>query len=206
MPAFSLPAGVPPLLPSGYIDFSEIYNPPLAVADDSSIANLATQPAIWGLYLNGSAVITADNVESFSFKQDYLISDYPTEGGGFETYNKVTVPYDVRIRFTAGGSDSDRQALLDSVSAAAETLDLYTALTPEATYPSVNIIHFDYRRTAENGVGLIRVDVWCQEVRVTATQTFSQVAAPSGADPQNNGNVLVATPTGPQQATLPSVM
>jgi hypothetical protein len=89
-----------------------------------------------------------------------------------------------------GGSD-----LLDSVAAIAGDLNLYNVRTPEATYADVNVVHYDYRRTARNGVGLIEVDVWVREVRVTGLSTFGNTALPSGADPANLGTVSAAPVT-----------
>ena len=134
----------------------------------------------WGLFLNGGPVVVSDNVISFEFKQDYRLSNYNQEEGAFETYNKVQLPYDVRLRFSTGGSAADRQQMIDSVDAIIASLDLYDAVTPERVYTSVNPVHQDYRRTARDGVGLLTIDVYCQQVRVTATPQFAN-STPTGA-------------------------
>lgn len=156
----------------------------------------------WGLFLNGAAVITADSVVDMSFKRDWNISDYPLEKGAFESYNKVSVPYDVRLRFSAGGSQSQRQALLTSIAAIAGTLTLYDAVTPEAVYSNVNVKHYDYRRTSINGVGLIVVDVWCEEIRVTTSGSFANTQAPSGAGQVNDGTVQTTPPSATQAGAV----
>lgn len=133
----------------------------------------------WGLFLNGVPVVTAETVVSFEYKQGYAISDFPiepsssTNAGGFESYNKVQRPFNVRLRFATGGTLADRQALLDSAQAAVDSLDLMDAVTPETTYTSVNPVNLDYRRTSVNGVGLIVVDILCEQVRVTASSSFT---------------------------------
>ena|ERR1039458_2521634 len=143
----------------------------------------------WGIFLGGTPVIVADTVTSIEYKQNWVLSDYPVEQGAFETYDKVQTPRDIRVRFVAGGTEENRQALLDSVAAIAGDYNFYTVVTPEAFYPSVNVMHYDYRRTAINGVGMITVDVWCEEVRVTGTSSPNQAQSASAADPINGGTV-----------------
>lgn len=155
----------------------------------------------WGLFQGGQPVVTSDNVASFAYKQEWTVSDYPVEGGAFASYDKVQVPFDVRLRYTAGGSITNRQALLDSIASIAGTTDVFDAVTPEETYQSVNVTHYDYNREAVNGVGLLKVDVFCVQIRTTATAVFSQTQSPSGADPVSGGTVQPTVPT-PQQSLL----
>ncbi len=143
----------------------------------------------WGIFLNGIPVVLADNVVSLDYKQDWTVSDYPLEQGAFESYDKVQLPFECRVRFSCGGDVTRRQNFLDSIDAIANSLNLYTIMTPEEIYTSVNITHYDYRRTASNGVGLIVADVWAIEVRVTAQQQFQNVQNPSSASPQQAGQV-----------------
>ena len=170
----------------------------LMTADTYTPDNYASQ---WGIFLNGSPVITADTVVDFTLRKDWNICDAPLEQGAFESYNKVFLPYDVRLRFVAGGSESNRTALLASVDAAASTLSVYSAVTPEMVYPSVNIKHYDYRRTSVNGVGMITVDVWCEEVRINSTSALTNTAQPSGASQINGGSIQGTPPTTTQSAT-----
>lgn len=183
--------GVPPLLRAPGISAAA-----LILLTSDLIAGSFTilgQPR-WGIFRGGVPVIVADNVVSFDFKRDWSIADYPIEEGGFETYDKVQLPYDVRIRFSTGGSESDRQAFLNSIAAVADTIDLYDVVTPEAIYQSVNISHYDFHRTSTNGVGLIVVDIWMTEVRITATAAFANTQQPNVAGGQNQGAVQPLTP------------
>jgi hypothetical protein len=155
-----------------------------------------SQQQPWGIYLGGSPVVLADNVVSFDLRKQWAISDYPVEQGAFASYNKVFIPFDGRFKFTAGGSDAKCQALLTSIDAIAGDLNLYTIVTPIAIYPSVNITHYDYSQTATNGVGLLSVDVWTEEVRETGAQAMSNTASPTAASQVNGGTVqpVAATP------------
>lgn len=152
----------------------------------------------WGIFSFGLPVIVADSVVTLDYKQDWTIADYPLEAGKFESYDKVNVPFNVNIRFAAGGSEVERQLLLDSVAAVAKTLDLFDVVTPEAIYTNVNINHYDYRRTAASGLGMIVVDVWCQQVQVTARAAFTNTQNP-GAAATVSGGVVQAEPPTPGQ-------
>jgi len=133
----------------------------------------------WGLFLDGDPVVIAESVVSFEYKQNYRISSFAIEpsnqqsAGGFESYNKVQTPFDVVLRFATGGTPADRQALLESAEAAVASLDLMDAVTPEKVYQSVNPVHMDYRRTAFNGVAMIVIDMFCEQVRTTASSSFT---------------------------------
>ena len=175
------------------------------------VLNFLTQDAVgiftglsqqqpWGIYLGGAPVVLADNVVSFDLRKQWAISDYPVEQGAFASYNKVFIPFDGRFKFTAGGSDAKRQALLTSIEAIAGDLNLYTIVTPIAIYPSVNITHYDYSQTATNGVGLLSVDVWTEEVRETGAQAMSNTASPTASAQVNGGTVQPVAATRAQAA------
>lgn len=189
--------GVPPLAS---------YAPPVgldAILLTSDMAQLpGASPSQWGLFLNGAPVVVADNVVNMSFKQEYAVADYPVEQGAFASYDKVTIPFEFRLRFSAGGSVENRAALLASAqTVAADKTNFYTAVTPEATYPSVTVSHIDYARAATNGVGLIQLDVWCLNIVVPGSVNFQSTAEPSGASPENDGTVQT-TPATSSQASV----
>ena len=161
----------------------------------------------WGLFLDGQPAVVSDNVVAFEFKQDFRISNYPVEQGAFESYNKVKIPYDVRLRFSTGGSVADRQAMIDSVDAIIGSTDLFDAVTPEKVYQNLNPVHQDIRRTARDGVGLLVIDLFCEEVRVTATPQFtsSQQASASSSNTTTvmtiiPGSQLINNPQSPSAA------
>ena len=188
----------------------------------------------WGLFLDGDPVVIAESVVSFEFRQGYTISNFQVEKGGFESYNKVQRPFDVRLRFATGDTVQSRTELLASAQAACASLDLMDAVTPEKVYESVNPISFDYRRTAVNGVGLIIVDIFCEQVRATASSTFTNAAgtsstglttsdtrtdisvrpaaaivnpqSPSASPQASNGTVQPFTPSAAQQASIDNVL
>lgn len=204
-------------------------NVALLTVDAVSLISQALQPR-WGIYLDGQPVIASSlaallglgavtstfnsvsslfggpnisnnfSVVDFEYAQNWTVSDYPVEEGGFQSYDKVQLPFDVKMRVAAGGSQSNRKAILDIVDNAANTLDLYDVVTPEKIYLSCNIDHYDYKRTSANGVGLIIVDIWLKEIRITSTSTFNNTQSPTNAGQQNIGNVQPQTPTSQQQS------
>jgi len=143
------------------------------------------------------------NTAAVDFKREWAISDYPQEDGAFQSYDKVQIPKEVRLRFSAGGSLTNRKALLDAVDSAATSLNLYKALTPDAQYDSLNITHYDYHREARGGVGLLIVDVWLIQVVVTAKPAFSSTATPAGSSSTNGGSVQTQTPASANIPALP---
>ncbi len=155
--------------------------------------------AQWGIFKNGRPAVTAESVFSFEYRNESSISDFPVERGAFESYNKVASPYDARIRFIAGSMEQ-RQSLLEVVERISGDLELYDAVTPEKTFTNVNVVHYDFRRSAASGLGLLAVDVWVREVRLTQSQESAPTAAPSGASPINGGTVQPTAPTAAQTA------
>lgn len=174
---------------------------PFLTADIGFTFGFGIVRAPWGIYQGGSPVVLADNVVSFDYRQQWAVSDFPVERGGFESYNKVYIPYDARFRFTAGGSESNREALLSSIAAIAGLTTVYNIVTPEAIYPSATITHYDYTRTSNNGLGLMIVDVWTQEIRQTAARAMSSTSSATSSSQVNGGAVQARTATSVQQSS-----
>lgn len=171
----------------------------LLVSDLVSAAN-AIFGSPWGIFLNGEQAFDYNSVVDFDYKQDWPISDYQLEDGAFQSYDKVQLPFDVKVRVASFGDEAGREATLSSVLAAANTLDLYDVVTPEMTFPSSNITHVDFKRSSHNGVGMIVMDIWFVQIRVTATSTFTGTQSPSASSQQSTGNVSTTTPSADAQA------
>lgn len=159
---------------------------PRLTADKSIVERLSAQQ--WGVYTKGgSLVVEADNVANFEYSKERRVSDFPLEGGQFESYNKVAVPFDVRVTLSKGGTVTDRTAFLDKIDTAADDLILYNIVTPERVYRNVNCVGVRYSRTAVNGATMITAELMYAEIRQSATATVSNSRAPSGADPVSSG-------------------
>src|SRR5258708_25906921 len=117
---------------------------PLLVADAIAIISAFLGPQ-WGIFLDGFPVIAADNTISFDLKQDLPVSDYQVELGGFQSYNKVTLPTDLRVRMSAGRSLLSRALFLQTIENEITTTDLYAAATPQKVYRRYNFTPQDIR-------------------------------------------------------------
>ena len=192
--------GVPSL--SSYLS---VPSPGLLIGAISSLIP-GLQPLLWGIYSEfgipiiasalspiGSLVLGGNlinfSVIDFEYKRDWSVSNYQVEAGGFQSYDKVQLPFDVRMRVAAGGSVSNRASLLTLVESIAGTTALYNVVTPEEVYLNCNVNHFDYKRTSVNGLGVLIIDIWLIEVRVTSTSSFSNTLSPTDAGQQSSGNV-----------------
>lgn len=167
----------------------------LAADAYSLLSNIFGFPS-WGIYFYGIPIVLADTVSAFDLQKTWTLSDFPVEGGAFESYNKVYVPFRGTFRFVAGGSELNRQALLLSIEAISGDLNVYDIVTPEAVYMGVNVTSYSYKRTAVNGVGLIQVDVVVEEVRPAPSVAYSNTASANSAS-QVNGGTVQATPATP---------
>lgn len=169
------------------------------------LSALGVLPPTWGVFdRNGNAVITADTVISLDFKKDWIVADYPLERGAFTSYDKVENPSETRIGFWSGGSLINRQRLLRSIKAIAGDYNLYDIVTPEETFTSMNITHYDYRRV-DGAAGYISVVVWFQQIRVTVEAALS-TAEPNGAPTVNDGQVQTSPATSQQESVLSSIL
>lgn len=176
--------GVPPLSSYGAVAIGA----DILLTADSILGGILDLSPQWGFFLDGQPVVTSDNVASFNFKQEFAISDYPTEMGGFASYNKVQIPINIGFRFTTGGSVDARTAMIQSIMAVVGDTNFYQAMTPENTWDSLNFVHWSMNREAMRGNGLLVIDVLAFEVRIgDQANNFQDTAAPSGAAPANNG-------------------
>src|SRR5258708_39814856 len=106
---------------------------PLLVADAIAIISAFLGPQ-WGIFLDGFPVIAADNTISFDLKQDLPVSDYQVELGGFQSYNKVTLPTELRVRMSAGGNVLSLAIFLHTIENQFTTTVLFLNVTPENNY------------------------------------------------------------------------
>lgn len=163
----------------------------LLTADSSGLIS-AFGPPQWGIFdQSGSPVLIPDSVADVEYERDYKISDYPQEKGAFQSYNKVQVPFRARVGFYIAQT---RESFLQTLDAKIKSLDLVTVAMPEIQYPSANLTRASYRREVRSGVSLIRVEVWCEEVRIVSGVVPSDPQSTNGVKSQSSGQVQ-AVPT-----------
>lgn len=155
---------------------------------------------------NGASVIRPDSVVSFEYRGQERIATHPVEvipasgsagvSGSFASYNKVEMPFDIRMRITCNGQGSmTREQFFTTLDKMKKSLDLYTIVTPDFIYKNVNLENVDYRRTAQSGVSLVTCDLWFMEIRVSAQSKYSNVSEPAAAATTNNGTTTTEAPT-----------
>lgn len=208
-PDVPLADGVPPVLRQiGAVTAPVV----LLLSDAASLLSDFLTPA-WGIFTqDGLPLVPDDSVLGFDYRREWRVADFPLEQGAFGSYNKVQTPYEARVTYAVGdsslpnlpGSQTTRRgSVLAAIDAAAASLDLFTVITPEFTYSSANIIHYDYRRTAQNGAGMLIIDVWVQEIRIAQAAQVASTQQPAGAAMVDDGTVQTAPLTPAQQSALP---
>lgn len=167
-------------------------------------------------------MLNPDTVLELEYRHEYRISDYPVEQGAFSSYNKVAVPYDLRVKMSWGGQNfvQDIEQVIDELLntalgtgfgqpqgrgdalAAIETmlgsLDLYDVVTPDYTYTDCNLVHMDYRKTAKEGAVRLVVDLFFREIRETVSAIYSNGSLPNvfSNSPSAANPVSLGTVTG----------
>ncbi|OYW21291.1 MAG: hypothetical protein B7Z52_01065 [Burkholderiales bacterium 12-64-5] len=199
-PNVPIAPGVPPVLRSAQFPAGDAAEPPLSNSGEQTNADTARQ---WGLYTQGGAVaVPADNVIAVEVALEARISDYPVAPNstdakaspvGFASYNKVIVPFDVRIILTRGGSVDDRTEFLKAAQDAWQSTELFNVVTPEFVYLDVNVVGLRRVAASDRGMGLMTLEMQLRKVRQTATLTFTSTKEPSGAEEVQDGSVQPET-------------
>lgn len=152
------------------------------------------------LLIRGAAqpVLVPDSFVDFGQRNEWSITDAPTESGGFASYNKVNNPYEVQLRLAKGGSLRERTDFLEKLQQIAEPLTLYRVVTPERTYFGLNIARFEISRKQGPGAYfLAEVDVFFRQIRTVVSQYTTTVfdtssAQQASAEPLKNLGVKQA--------------
>jgi hypothetical protein len=163
----------------------------------------AAPPFQWGVFTAaGTPVLVGDSVAGLDYNREFNVATFPVERGTFESYNKVEVPFQVRVAFMKGGTVAEKNSFLSACELALASLDLYNVATPEFTYTEMNVVGLSYDRTAAKGAGLMSVEVRLQRIRAYAATAFTNTKSASGAADVNAGPVQPATPTPPQSVAV----
>ncbi len=147
--------------------------------------------------LNGKYALKPDSFIDFEYKEDHKIPNYPIQNGGFASYNKVTLPYEIKLRVTKGGLGNNVYSIvsfLNKIEILLSSTAILTVTTPDCVYNSVSLIHFDYRKESINGATLLIADLTFQEVRVVVAPS-NPCASPNSVATTKNGQVSCVTPT-----------
>jgi hypothetical protein len=192
---------------------------PASTASDQPVTVVVTKSAVnalatgrWGIFdQTGKVAVLAtgetgaaaiDSCVSIAYDGEEDTADYPVEGGGFETYNKVEHPYVIGARLVRGGGDDAIATFKKAVIQLKGALDPLTVLTPQYAHLNVNVVKVSFRRSAENGVAMLTADLTLKEMRIGEPTEFSSTTTPAGADPTDSGNAQARAPTTTEQSAI----
>ncbi len=161
----------------------------------------------WGIFdAAGNLVIKPDSFLDFDNSNDWNLPTFPLQDGEFSNYNKVKLPAEFSIKISKGGSVQDRKNLLNKIALIAGDTNLYTILTPEKSYPSVNIRRYTIRRQGREGAYFFAdLEIYFRNIQQTISQYSSTDAntanaiSPLATPPVNLGTQF------PEVSVLPSV-
>lgn len=171
-----------------------------------------TRAGVWGLYdIKDGKVSRADSVFSLDFKGASKISEVPLQNGSFAAYNKVQLPNFQLLRLVKKGNDLERNQFLTDIDNAKKSTDLYYIVTPERTYFNISIEDYAYKRTAQDGVSMLIVDITLKEIRQVrpafSTVKLESAKSPTAVSPKASGVVqLQPVPPAKQQSILTSIL
>jgi hypothetical protein len=149
------------------------------------------------------------STNSFEFKRETRVSDFPVEDGGFASYNKVILPGEPTVRYCFSGSVADRTTFLTQLDTACQSTKLYNVKTPEITYLNYNITDYSIIRRADSGANLLIVELHLREIRqvsvsyTTTPSAINQPQNPGATSPSSSG---IVQPTNSDTSTLKSLI
>ena len=123
-----------------------------------------------------SAAVDFSAMIEFSAEKSSRLPDEPIEKGSFSTYNRIIEPRSISCRLAVKGYPSELQRAIDRLTTLAENDEKITLTTPEQSYKNMMLESFDYLRDAQNGRGVLYVDLRFKEIReVQSAQTTTSV-------------------------------
>jgi len=149
------------------------------------------------------------STNSFEFKRETRVSDFPVEDGGFASYNKVVLPGEPTVRYCFSGGVNDRGTFLAALDNACQSTNLYSVKTPEVTYYNYNITDYSIIRRADSGANMLIVELHLREIRQvsvsysTVQSLINQPQNPASTPPSNGG---IVQPQPSSTSTLKSIM
>jgi hypothetical protein len=167
--------GVPPLLNNPL--------PAAALLASPVLSNLLDMLAPkWGIFTeSGAQAVVPDSFLELDYVNSSNIPTYPQEQGAFASYNKVPNPRAHSIGMSKGGSKKEMTDFLTLLESLGDSLDLFTIVTPNRSYPRTNIDKCEYRRSSFGGAGIIVATIHFTEIR-QASAAFSQPGGVSATD------------------------
>lgn len=144
---------------------------------------------------------------------DSSISNAPTEGGSYTSFNKVMRPSELRVVFAFEGwmafdgniakpfsaEGISRTEFIQILTKMRKYAYTYTIVTPDVHFPGFDLTHFDYQVSDKNGVTLLLVSAFFQRVMDVVESSVSSGNQGKGTQTANAG---LSKPTAPEAQTV----
>ena len=170
------------------------------------LTNFADIKRSW-IVRGDSAEVAFSAMLEFSAEKSSRLPDEPIEKGSFATYNRVIEPRSITCRLGVSGTAQQLQSEIDRLTTLSENDEKITLVTPEQSYKNMMLESFDYRRDAQNGRGVLYVDLRFKEIREVASQqttTAVEEAEPIDAEDSEDGSVCDDVDDGEVQGSAAS--
>lgn len=164
----------------------------------STLATSANnQTPTWGICDSSlNPVVTPDSILNFGQRNEARISNFPVQDGGFSSFNKVFLPFELSVGMSKGSDLAGREQFLSDIETVFRSYGLFTILTPEKTYTNCNVHRYEVgRRDSKAAYFLTDVEVFfTQIVQVSAqysttTANTQNAQNPASVSPVNQGSV-----------------
>jgi len=167
---------------------------------------LAPHYAQWAIFSSGTSdeAITPDSFCELEFRGESRVCNYPLERGAFASYNKVQMPFGLRVQLVCDGNLMGTDDFLRQLAYMLNSTETYDLSTPHGFYEGVTVTRFDYKKTAKAGASMIVADVMFEEIREVASATYTAngsaptitgARSPSAESQRNAGTATTAAPT-----------
>lgn len=144
----------------------------------------------WGVVNQyGIPILEVDSVVAMSFDSGSSISNFPVEGGSFNSYDKVFNPSmaSVQLNKSSGGALA-RSLFLTQIETLRKSTLSFHIITPEFVYTNYQIIGSSLARSATDGHTLLKVNLDLQEViEAKVEYSIEEVENPEDANTIDGG-------------------
>jgi len=167
------------------------------------LTNFADVKKSW-IVRGDSAEVAFSSMLEFSAEKSSRLPDEPIEKGSFATYNRVIEPRSITCSLGVSGTAQQLQNEIDRLTTLSENDEKITLVTPEQSYKNMMLESFDYRCDAQNGRGVLYVDLRFKEIREIAPQqtttSVEEAEEPIEAEDAEDGSVCDDVDDGEVQA------
>lgn len=136
---------------------------------------------------------------------DYQTTEYPVEGGGFITANKVRKPMGVDMVLIKTGSDATRFAWLEAIRQQLESNKLarYHIITPNGVFQSLTLTAGAFQTRQDRGQNMLYLEIKAVEVpQIRESSLLGQRAVNPESGPLADAGRVYPETTPPVDAAL----